>query len=427
MEHDAKAVNVVKPLTLFQEKDFTLLVTGQFISALGDKLHYIALGVLIYRLTGSALEVGKMTLATFLPYLLFGLIAGAYVDRWEKKRTMITADLLRAVFVGLIPLLISYSINLVYVLSFLSTTANLFFSPAKMAVIPALFTKEKILTATSLAETAENITEILGYAMAGLWITFVPIQKVFYIDSLTFVFSAVLIYAMTFQFEAQNSGEDNFEEENKSHIFQDIIEGLSYIRETKVLARTLLTYCLVLLLFSGFNPLIFVYALDTLKTSNFGLGILEASAAVGITAGSTLLAVWGSNLNKEKLIFSGYFLSGLTIAILGVFPWYPLAVIGFFLTGVSNSLFLLPVQSIFQEETETFMRGRVFSARFALTRIAYMGSISLLTYGAAQIGVGAIYCLSGSVLLAGTMMLACLSYFRVKKDPQAYPNDSTQW
>jgi len=71
----------VKPLNLLKEKDFALLLTGQFLSALGDKLHYVALGVLIYRLTGSALEVGKMTLATFLPYLLFGLIAGAYVDR----------------------------------------------------------------------------------------------------------------------------------------------------------------------------------------------------------------------------------------------------------------------------------------------------------------------------------------------------------
>lgn len=89
-----------------EKRAFSLLLMGQFISALGDKLHYVALGILIFRLTGSALEVGKMTLATMLPYLLFGLIAGAYVDRFDKKRTMIIADLLRAVFVGLIPIVI---------------------------------------------------------------------------------------------------------------------------------------------------------------------------------------------------------------------------------------------------------------------------------------------------------------------------------
>lgn len=73
MASEEEAVN---PLTLLQEKDFARLLAGQFLSALGDKLHYVALGVLIYRLTGSALEVGKMTLATFLPRLLDLFVLG---------------------------------------------------------------------------------------------------------------------------------------------------------------------------------------------------------------------------------------------------------------------------------------------------------------------------------------------------------------
>lgn len=410
----ASEENVVTPLTLLKEKDFSRLLTGQFLSALGDKLHYVALGVLIYRLTGSALEVGKMTLATFLPYLLFGLIAGAYVDRWNKKRTMMTADLLRAVFVGLIPILIGYSINLVYLLTFLSTTANLFFSPAKMAVIPAIFTKEKILTATSLAETAENITEILGYALAGVFIMVIPIQKIFYLDSLTFLFSAALIFSMSFSFETQYQAKHKLDMESESHIFQDMLEGLAYIRKTKVLAHTLLTYCLALLVFSGFNPLIFVYALDTLKTSTVGLGILEASAAVGITVGSILISFWGNHIDKQKLVLWGYFISGLTIWILGMFPTYPLALMGFFLTGVSNAMFLIPIQSIFQEETSAPMRGRVFSARFALTRVAFMGSVLILSYGATQIGVLKVYLLSGTTLLLGTIVLFGLASLEAK-------------
>ncbi|MDR3585356.1 MAG: MFS transporter [Desulfosporosinus sp.] len=401
----ASKAKVENPLILLKEKDFTLLLMGQFISALGDKLNYVALGVLIYRLTGSAFEVGKMTLATFLPYLLFGLIAGAYVDRWDKKRTMITADLLRVALVGLIPVLVGYSIYLVYLITFLSTTANLFFSPAKMAVIPAIFTKEKILTATSLAETSENLTEIIGYALAGALIMFIPIHKVFYLDSLTFLFSAALIFSMSFKFEVRHQANHSLKLVNESHIFRDILEGLAYIRKTKVLVLTLFTYCLALLIFSGFNPLIFVYALDTLKTSTFGLGILEASAAVGITVGSIAMSVWGNRWNKQNLMLWGYFISGLTIMILGIFPIYALALIGFFITGVSNAMFLLPVQSIFQEETVATMRGRVFSARFALTRVAFMGSVGILSYGATQIGVGKVYLLSGLTLLVGTTML----------------------
>lgn len=414
----ASEEKAIKPLTLLKEKDFATLLAGQFLSALGDKLHYVALGVLIYRLTGSALEVGKMTLATFLPYLLFGLIAGAYVDRWNKKRTMITADLLRAVFVGLIPIMIGYSINLVYLLTFLSTTANLFFSPAKMAVIPAIFTKEKILTATSLSETVENITEILGYALAGVLIMFIPIQKIFYFDSLTFLLSAGLIFSMKFSFERElvqlKLTIETSVEKSKTHIFQDILEGLAYIRKTKILAHTLITYCFALLVFSGFNPLIFVYALDTLKTSTFGLGILEASSAVGITLGCIAISFWGNHINKQKLVLWGYFMSGLTIGILGMFPTYLLALVGFFIAGVSNAMFLIPIQSIFQEETAAPMRGRVFSARFASTRIAFMGSVALLSYGATQIGVEMVYLLSGSTLLLGTMLLFGLAIVDAK-------------
>jgi len=405
--------SVVKPLTLLKERDFTFLLTGQFLSALGDKLHYVALGVLIYRLTGSALEIGKMTLATFLPYLLFGLIAGAYVDRWNKKRTMISADLLRAIFVGLIPVLIGYSINLVYLLTFLSTTANLFFSPAKMAVIPAIFPKEKILTATSLAETVENMTEILGFALAGVLIMFIPIQTIFYVDSLTFLFSAISILAMKFNFETQEQAKPP-DAENESHIFQDILEGLAYIRKTKVLSHTLITYCLAVLVFSGINPLIFVYALDTLKSSTVGLGVLEASAAVGITLGCIAISVWGNSINKQKLVLWGYFISGLTIAILGMFPTYFLALIGFFFAGVSNAMFLIPIQSIFQEETVAPMRGRVFSARFASTRVAFMGSVWILSYGATQIGVEKVYILSGLTLLLGTILLSGFAIFETK-------------
>ncbi|KLU61328.1 putative bacilysin exporter BacE [Peptococcaceae bacterium CEB3] len=462
-----------RPWKLLKERDFSLLLTGQFVSALGDKLHYVALGVLVYRLTGSALDVGKVTLATFLPYLLFGLIAGAYVDRWDKKKTMIAADLSRAVLVSLIPFVIGYSLNLVYLISFLCTTANLFFSPARMAVIPAIFKKEDILTATSMDESAQNITEVLGFALAGIVTVLMQIEHVFFLDAFTFLVSAFTIFLMGFEFEksraagegagaentpdveeavpdiisqARNSvaaaaaapeasvgddaegsaeglvesemtvrgeaaGEGGAAEETGSegseahHVWQDIVAGLAYIMKTRILADTLLTYCIVLLFFSGFNPLVFVYALQALGVSPVGLGVLEATMAVGITAGSFAMVAWGGRFSKKGLIFAGFFLSGVTISVLGLYPWYPLALVCFFLSGVSNSLFLIPIQSIFQEETKPSMRGRVFSARFATTRVAFLVSVGVLSLIANKIGVNRAYLFSGVALLLTSLVL----------------------
>jgi len=119
-------------------------------------------------------------------------------------------------------------------------------------------------------------------------------------------------------------------------------------------------------------------------------------------------------MNKQFLVLWGYFISGVTIIILGMFPVYLIALAGFFLTGVSNAMFLIPIISIFQEETAAPMRGRVFSARFASTRVAFMGSVVILTYGATQIGVEKVYLLSGSALLLGTILLFGLNTMEAK-------------
>ncbi len=401
----ATSVKQDLPFVLLKERDFGLLLTGQFVSNLGDKIHYVALGIWVFRLTGNPLAVGAMAISTLLPYLLFGLLAGVYVDRWEKKRTMIVCDVIRAGLVALLPFVISISLDLVYVVAFLLTTVSLLFSPAKMAVIPALFQREKILPATSLAESVENVTEILGYALAGVVTVLLSLDKVFYLDSLTFLVSALTISAMSFRFEAPAKPVE-------TRVFTEIGQGLSFIASSKPLWHVLAVYCLALLVFSGFNPLIFVYALKALGTSNFGLGMLEMMHAVGITLGGLALSFIGPKLSKGRLMIAGYLLAGVTIALLGVFPWYPLAAAGFLFTGLSNALFLIPVQAIFQELTPADLRGRVFAARFTLTRISFMLSVGLLTFGASRTSVQAVYMVSGLVLAAISLLAFRLKSFK---------------
>src|SRR5919205_4160207 len=91
---------------VFRRRNFTLLWIAQFISRMGSGLTSIAAAILVYRLTGSALSVGLMLLATALPSLFVGLIAGVFVDRGDRKRIMVAADLIRAVLLGAIPFLV---------------------------------------------------------------------------------------------------------------------------------------------------------------------------------------------------------------------------------------------------------------------------------------------------------------------------------
>lgn len=98
------------PFVVFKRRSFTLMWTADFVSTIGSALTSLAASILIFRLTGSALSVGLMLMATALPSLLVGLIAGVFVDRYDRKRIMVIADTSRAVLVFLIPFLVPHSI-----------------------------------------------------------------------------------------------------------------------------------------------------------------------------------------------------------------------------------------------------------------------------------------------------------------------------
>src|SRR5512137_50970 len=94
------------PFAVFKKRNFSLLWTGQLVSTMGSALTSLAASIYVYRLTGSAMSVGLMLMATAAPSLLVGLFAGVFVDRYDRKRIMVAADLLRALLVLLIPLLV---------------------------------------------------------------------------------------------------------------------------------------------------------------------------------------------------------------------------------------------------------------------------------------------------------------------------------
>ena len=118
----ASAVAPPQPsmFAVFKKRDFTLLWFSQLISTSGSALTDLAAGILIYRATGSALAVGLMLAATALPALVVGLVAGVFVDRYDRKKIMIVSCLLRAVLVASIPAIVAININLLYVVVFIN-------------------------------------------------------------------------------------------------------------------------------------------------------------------------------------------------------------------------------------------------------------------------------------------------------------------
>ena len=165
------------------------------ISLFGDRLHQIALGVMVFALTGSALQTGLVFLAATLPNLLLGPIAGTFVDRWDQKRVMIVSDLLRAALVLAIPFVVEVEIALVYVLAFIITTVSLFFRPAKSAILPRIVHRDDLTPAYGAIWTGDTLADIMGYPLAGLFVAFLgtELALAFYVDAVTYIVSATLL------------------------------------------------------------------------------------------------------------------------------------------------------------------------------------------------------------------------------------------
>ena len=181
-------------LTVLRQRNFAVLWTGGLISMLGDWLLFVALPFYIYDLTGSALATGGMFVAESLPILLLGSLGGVFADRWDRRRTMIAADLLRA---GLLLLLLAVRspewLWAIYLVVFVQSSIGQFFNPAKNALIPHLVEERQLMQANALNTLGVELTRLIGAPLGGVLTALLGLGSVVVLDSASFLLSAPLI------------------------------------------------------------------------------------------------------------------------------------------------------------------------------------------------------------------------------------------
>src|SRR3989338_2377249 len=194
---------VTKFTDVLKNKNFLFLWLGQLISNFGDRLTQMALVALIYQQhPGSEIALAKLISFTIIPVFLIGPIAGAWVDRLNKKNIMIISDVLRGALVLMIPFFITTrQILPIYLVIFLVFSISRFFIPSKMAIIPDLVTKDKLLVANTLQDTTHMIGNVVGLVVAGVIVNMQYVGAIggFYIDSATFFISAAFITMIAYE------------------------------------------------------------------------------------------------------------------------------------------------------------------------------------------------------------------------------------
>ncbi len=347
--------------SVFRKRDFRLLWSAQLVSTIGTALTDLAAGILVFTATGSALSVGLMFMATAIPTLIVGLIAGVFVDRYDRRKIMVISDLLRAAIVASIPFLIGINIALIYVAVAAVSTISQFFNPANDALLPEVATDDELAAANSWIMISSFGSTSVGFALSGLIASQFDIRWAFWLDALTFLFSAVLLIRV------RVGKIETPEDTSVAVVLSNLKDGVATLVGTPILRNLLATGIPVYISFGLWNVLLLPFALNALHATEFEYGLQEGLTSVGFVIGSLMMAKWANRLREGSWIVVCGIAMGIAGILYGVSTSIPIAILLVTISGFFNAPQSISRRVLLQRETPREMRGRVFSA-FAVAR-----------------------------------------------------------
>lgn len=383
---------------VFRNRSFSLMWSGQLISTIGSALTSLAASILVYRQTGSALSVGLMLMATALPSLAVGLVAGVFVDRYNRKAIMIAADLVRAVLALLIPVLVPFSIAWLYVMVLLSSAATQFFDPAHESVLPEVASQEELARATSLMAISSFGATSVGFALSGLIASRLPIAWAFYLDSLSFVLSALCLARV----RIAPLGVDD--RTTVAAVAANLRAGARFLFETPILRALFLISIPVFVSFGLSNSLLLPFALRALHADTFAYGLQEGLTSVGFVVASLLMAGLADRLHLGQWVaisFLGMAVAGIAYALS---TSVPVAIAILTISGFLNAPSSIARTLIIQRNTPREMRGRVSSSYMVTRNVVFL--VGMAAAGLADVIDVRVLYVAANVLLLGAGLLA---------------------
>lgn len=357
-------------------KGFFLMSIGQFLSMVGSSMTQFGLSIWIWKTTGNATPFSIITTLFFVPNLIFSPFAGALIDRWPLKRSLILPDLaagIITIFTLILYLLNKLNLPFLYIASFISGTFNSFQWPAYSVTISVMLKKEEYGKANGLFSMVENGPMIIAPILAGIFLPLINLSGIMIIDIITFLFAiGTVLYVYIPKLERVISKE-------KLGIFKDALFGFKYIFNKKHLLA-LLTVFLLVNFFEGFiSPIYSPLILSKTNNSSIALGVVQMFFGLGGLIGGFIMTLWGGTKRKVYSLIGGILLSGIALFLFALSKnLYLLSIFGFILSllGVVTNA---SSQAIWQSKVAPQLQGRVFAARRVIAQL--VGTIPMISSG----------------------------------------------
>lgn len=400
------------------EKQFLLLWLGEVFTQVSINLFNFLLILIVFSLTQSNTAVSGIVVTFTIPAIIFGTIAGAYVDRWNKRSTLIVTNILRA-FLLIFLAFFHTNIVLIYIISLCISVLTQFFIPAETPLIPLVVKNNLLFSANALFGMGIYGSILIAYVLSGPLLIYFGEATTFIILALLLGLGGLFISFINLPNKETLQGEQNASiKNNRRAILDEIRQVVEVISKTKDIYNSLFLLALSQILILVVAVLTPGYASQVLRISIKEFPIMfVAPAAIGMLLGAIILVHYFHNYSKEKIMTIGLFFASFAMLMLpfgsrvvtrdfvqtinAYLPHffsitvYHIMVVLAFILGLANALVFVPSSTILQEKTSDESRGKIYGflntivGIFSLVPILLVGGLSdLIGVGKVIVGIG---------------------------------------
>lgn len=397
------------PTPLRRNRRYAALFAADLISGLGDRIHMIALFLLVYEWTGRALDLGMLAIVQLLPATLIAPVSGWVLDRVDRRRMMLYMDLLRMGLVLLVPFVDSLP-ELMVVAACLAV-ARQFHAPARLAILPSIVAKDQLVQANAMGMGAEQLMLVVGPAIGGAIVAAFGTDMAFRLDAVSYVLAATCVLLIGNLGGAKPRGVQ-LGRHAWREFRQEVREGASTMLGDPVLRFALAFFAAITAVSALQQPVVVIFVQDTLGRGPEGLGFVLSAAGLGGLVGSVLASLTRRFPALETIALcaaaGGAVLVGFALSR-ELLP----AIVAFAGAALLGGVVQVRAVSLFQERIPEDSRGRAFGWLGPIFGPLTVASIGLGTLLADRVGVVPVLAASGILqLLLGASALGRLRLAR---------------
>ncbi len=348
----------MKPDTLWRHRDFLKLWTGQTISVFGSQFTNLAVPLIAAMiLKASPAQMGVLSAVVTAPFLLIGLFAGAWVDRWRRRPVLITGDVGRAIVLMVIPaahLAGILNMPLLYAVGFLTGVMTVFFDVAYQAYLPSLVSRAQLVEGNSKLEASRSIAHVAGPGLAGVVVQIISAPMAILLDAVSFLVSGLFIGLIR--------RPEPEPEAARAPLLAEVREGLAVVFGNPMLRAIAGCTGTSNFFASGAGALYILFATRELAMKPAAIGVVFSLGSVGALVGVLLAPALAQRLGIGRVIMAAALLPGLglvPVVLATQAMAVPLLTLGALVTSFGILLYNINQVSLRQAITPHRLQGRM--------------------------------------------------------------------